>query len=128
MKKKSKEVNIIGLNKEIRSVFEKIEKVCKLYNGTDYEVTVTSGKDGVHKKGSKHYIISNYNNTTRDKPVEYGLLIGMTFETVIRIITEGNLYTAKVTNIVTVPKVKRKTNVVSDKCTNTFSLKDVYGS
>ena len=55
MKKKNKDVNIIGLNKEIRSVFDKIEKVCKLYNGADYEVTVTSGRDGIHKEDSKHY-------------------------------------------------------------------------
>ena len=91
-------------------------------------IVVDNVNDLLKYKGSKHYIIANYNNTTKDKPVEYGLLIGMTFETVIRIITEGNLYIAKVINIITVPKVKRKTNVVSDKCTNTFSLKDVYGS
>ena len=50
MKKKNKDVNIIGLNKEIRGVFNNIEKICKLYNGSDYEVTVTSRKDGIHKK------------------------------------------------------------------------------
>ena len=55
MKKKNKDVNIIGLNKEIRLVFEKIEKVRKLYNGADYEVTVTSGRDGIHMKNSRHY-------------------------------------------------------------------------
>ena len=91
-------------------------------------ITVDSVTDLLKYKGSKHYIIANYKNTTRDRPVEYGLLIGMTFETVIKLISEGNLYIAKVTNVITVPKLKRKTNVTNDKCTTNFSLKDVYGS
>ena len=33
-----------------------IEKACKEIEGESYEMTITSGNDGVHKKGSLHYI------------------------------------------------------------------------
>ena len=42
MKKKDASVNIIGLEQIMRNQFDLIEKVCKLYNDKDYEVTVTS--------------------------------------------------------------------------------------
>ena len=55
MKRKNANVNTRDCITEIKSKFNDIEKVCKECNGVDYEVTVTSGKDGVHSKNSKHY-------------------------------------------------------------------------
>ena len=55
MKTKSKKVNIKDLKPEISSKLEIIEDACKHSNGIGYEMTITSGKDGTHMKGSKHY-------------------------------------------------------------------------
>ena len=66
MKKKNKDVNIVGLEQIIRDQFDLIEKTCKIWNGTDYEVTVTSGKDGIHSKNSLHYVGRAIDIRTRD--------------------------------------------------------------
>jgi hypothetical protein len=56
MKIKSNKVNVSDLIPEIKSKFDVIEKACKSVEGEKYEPTITSGKDGKHMKGSKHYI------------------------------------------------------------------------
>lgn len=55
MKIKSSKVNVSDLNPEIKSKFDVIEKACKSVEGEKYEPTITSGKDGKHMRGSKHY-------------------------------------------------------------------------
>lgn len=55
MRTKDKSVNI----KDLRPVFAKflpeIEKEIKRVLGSQYEMTITSGKDGAHMADSKHY-------------------------------------------------------------------------
>ena len=55
MKIKDKSVNIKALIPQLHNKFPLIEEVCKIYNGSEYEVTITSGNDGEHMKNSLHY-------------------------------------------------------------------------
>lgn len=55
MKIKSKSVKINNLVVQLYSKLDRIENVCKLVNGNNYEMVITSGNDGVHMKNSKHY-------------------------------------------------------------------------
>lgn len=48
-------VDITRLKTTIKDELERIETCCKLVNGNKYEMTITSGNDGVHMKESKHY-------------------------------------------------------------------------
>ncbi len=66
MKTKSKSVNIKDLIPEITSKFDVIEKAIKSVEGEKYDPTITSGKDGKHMKGSKHYIGAAIDIRTRD--------------------------------------------------------------
>lgn len=55
MKLKNEFVNLNGLTIEMMQIFGYIEDICKEIEGVRYEVTITSGTDGTHMKGSKHY-------------------------------------------------------------------------
>ena len=56
MKTKSLEVNVLGLKPSMFEVLGIVELCCKVANGDNYEVTITSAKDGVHSPGSLHYV------------------------------------------------------------------------
>ena len=77
-------------------------------------------------KATKHYIIENFMHSTKDTPVDYNALVTMTFDTVIKLIDNKQLYVAKVFTSTSVPKIKAKVNVVSKEYNNTFSLNDIY--
>jgi len=55
MKLKSINVNISNLCKEIKNELPRMEKRLRLNEGKDYVMTITSGNDGKHMKGSLHY-------------------------------------------------------------------------
>ena len=50
-----KEAEISQLRPSIKDKLWRIGILCKLHNGIDYVMTITSGNDGLHMKGSKHY-------------------------------------------------------------------------
>ena len=50
----------------IENKLNEIALICKLVNGVNYEMTITSGNDGVHKKDSKHYKNEAVDIRTRD--------------------------------------------------------------
>jgi hypothetical protein len=47
--------DITKLDNKIKLVIENIENACKKLEGKNYEITITSGNDGIHMKNSKHY-------------------------------------------------------------------------
>jgi hypothetical protein len=52
---KSNEVNIKNLKKELVDKLIGISNVCKSIEGEKYIMTITSGNDSIHMRGSKHY-------------------------------------------------------------------------
>lgn len=56
MKTKGLEVNILGLKPSMFEVLGIIELCCQIANGDNYQVTITSAKDGVHSPDSLHYV------------------------------------------------------------------------
>jgi cell division septal protein FtsQ len=50
-----KGADIKNLKEEIRGKLWRIAMLCKLHNGINYVMTITSGNDGIHMEGSKHY-------------------------------------------------------------------------
>jgi hypothetical protein len=61
-----KGVNITELSPKIKDILPAVIKACKFVNGKDYIVTITSGNDGKHMKGSKHYINEAIDIRTKD--------------------------------------------------------------
>ena len=59
-------VNITYLKYVLKNKLNEIALVCKLINGVHYEMTITSGNDGVHMKNSKHYTNEAIDIRTRD--------------------------------------------------------------
>lgn len=59
------------LKEEIREKLWRIAMICKLYNGINYVMTITSGNDGIHKKDSKHYENNAIDIRTRDMGNRY---------------------------------------------------------
>lgn len=55
MKLKSINVDISNLCKEIKNELPRMEKRMRLNEGKNYIMTITSGNDGKHMKGSLHY-------------------------------------------------------------------------
>ena len=55
MKRKNSSVITKSIIPQLKNKFSIIEEVCKMYNGSNYEVTVTSGNDGKHMENSLHY-------------------------------------------------------------------------
>ena len=56
MKTKNSTVNILGLEPVMFSALKTIELCCKIANGENYEITITSAHDGSHMKNSLHYV------------------------------------------------------------------------
>ena len=56
MKLKNNNVRIENLIPIMKKSLPIIEKACKEVEGYEYEMTITSGNDGTHKKNSLHYI------------------------------------------------------------------------
>lgn len=56
MKTKNSTVNILGLEPVMFSALKTIELCCKIANGENYEITITSAQDGSHMKNSRHYV------------------------------------------------------------------------
>ncbi len=52
---KDKTVNVKGLKQVISQKLIGLGNICKAIEGEKYIMTITSAKDGVHMKGSKHY-------------------------------------------------------------------------
>lgn len=50
-----KGVDITRLKDTVKEELERIETCCQLINGKKYQMTITSGNDGVHMENSKHY-------------------------------------------------------------------------
>ena len=48
-------INIVGIKEPLKSMLPMIGAVCKASEGHNYVMTITSGKDGIHKRKSKHY-------------------------------------------------------------------------
>jgi hypothetical protein len=48
-------VNISKLKPVISDKLNEISRICKQVNGENYIMTITSGNDGKHMIGSKHY-------------------------------------------------------------------------
>ena len=46
----------MGLKPSMFEVLGIIELCCQIANGDNYQVTITSAKDGVHSPGSLHYV------------------------------------------------------------------------
>ena len=61
-----KGVNVKELSPKIKDILPAIIKACKVVNGKDYIVTITSGNDGKHMKGSKHYTNEAIDIRTKD--------------------------------------------------------------
>ena len=59
-------VNTTYLKYPLANKMNEIELICKLINGVNYVMTITSGNDGVHKKDSKHYKNEAIDIRTRD--------------------------------------------------------------
>lgn len=59
-------VTIENLKEPLKGMVVKIALVCKIVNGEDYEMTITSANDGNHIKGSKHYSDEAIDIRTRD--------------------------------------------------------------
>lgn len=74
-----KGVNITELSPKIKDILPAIIKACKFVNGKDYIVTITSGNDGKHMKGSKHYTNEAIDIRTKD------MKLNKSISTVIRI-------------------------------------------
>lgn len=76
MKTKSKNVNM-NLATKMSSILPLIEKTIKKIEGANYEMTITSGKDGNHMVGSKHYTGEAVDIRTSDmkKPITVHLAI-----------------------------------------------------
>ena len=56
MKTKNSTVNILGLAPVMFSALKTIELCCKITNGENYEITITSAFDGSHMTNSLHYV------------------------------------------------------------------------
>lgn len=56
MKTKDSTVNILELEPIMFSALKTIEMCCKIANGDNYEITITSARDGSHMKNSRHYV------------------------------------------------------------------------
>lgn len=56
MKTKNSTVNILGLEPVMFSALKTIELCCKIANGENYDITITSARDGSHMKNSLHYV------------------------------------------------------------------------
>lgn len=50
-----KGAEICELKPSIKDKIWRMALICKLYNGIDYVMTITSGNDGIHMRKSKHY-------------------------------------------------------------------------
>lgn len=55
MKTKDKSVNIKDLQPIFAKHLNSIEYTIRVVEGGNYQMTITSGKDGKHMQGSKHY-------------------------------------------------------------------------
>ena len=77
MKLKNENVSIEKLIPLMVKSLPIIEKACKEIEGESYEMTITSGNDGEHKKGSLHYINRAIDIRTKDmkNPIEVVLRI-----------------------------------------------------
>ena len=77
MKLKNENVSIEKLIPLMVKSLPIIEKACKVIEGESYEMTITSGNDGAHKKGSLHYINRAINIRCKDmkSPIEVVLRI-----------------------------------------------------
>lgn len=59
-------VSTTHLKYVLANKLNQIALICKLINGVNYVMTITSGNDGVHKKYSKHYVNEAIDIRTRD--------------------------------------------------------------
>ena len=59
-------VSTTYLKYPLANKLNEIALICKLINGVNYVMTITSGNDGVHKKNSKHYNNEAVDIRTRD--------------------------------------------------------------
>ena len=59
-------VNITHLKYVLKNKLNEIALVCKLINGVNYVMTITSGNDGIHMKNSRHYKNEAIDIRTRD--------------------------------------------------------------
>ena len=59
-------VSVNTLKDPLKGNLWKISMACKLMNGINYTMTITSTNDGVHKKNSKHYTDEAIDIRTRD--------------------------------------------------------------
>ena len=77
MKLKSKNVSIEKLIPLMVKSLPIIERAIKEVEGKSYEMTITSGNDGAHKKGSLHYINRAIDIRCKDmkNPIEVTLRI-----------------------------------------------------
>lgn len=67
-------VSTTYLKYPLANKLNEIALVCKLVNGVNYEMTITSGNDGVHMKNSKHYKNEAIDIRTRDMSQENAIL------------------------------------------------------
>ena len=77
MRLKNKNVRIENLIPLMVKSLPIIEKACKEIEGENYDMTITSGNDGAHKKGSLHYINRAIDIRSKDmkSPIEVVLRI-----------------------------------------------------
>ncbi len=61
-----KGAEISELKDELKSKLWRVAMLCKLHNGINYVMTITSGNDGLHMKESKHYENNAIDIRTRD--------------------------------------------------------------
>ena len=73
IKKKDNTVNVTGLKPEIVKILGTVWKVATELNGINYELVITSAKDGQHKTGSKHYSGEAIDIRSRDMRNKVGL-------------------------------------------------------
>jgi hypothetical protein len=59
-------VSVKDLKNPLKENLWKIAMCCKIANGINYTMTITSANDGIHKKGSKHYENNAIDIRTRD--------------------------------------------------------------
>lgn len=77
MKLKNGNVRIENLIPIMKKSLAIIERICKEEEGNDYEMTITSGNDGTHKKNSLHYINRAIDIRSKDmkKPLWVSIII-----------------------------------------------------
>ena len=72
---KTKEgVSTTYLKYPLANKLNEIALICKLINGVNYQMTITSGNDGVHKNNSLHYKNEAIDIRTRDMDVNDKIL------------------------------------------------------